>query len=84
MTFSNQKSPTKPAVEDGEAIIEEEEEVIRNDLDEVDGDVKSPHHLMMSAERDSGNCCHDECRYECNVHYTHNFLIIIKCKNMVK
>ena len=70
MTFSNQKSPTKPAVEDGEAIIEEEEEeVIRNDLDEVDGEVKSPHHLLMTAERDSGNYCHDECRlYECNVH----------------
>ena len=83
MTFSNQKSPTKPAVEDGEAIIEEEEEVIRNDLDEVDEDVKNPHHLLKSAERDSGNCCHDECRYEC-IMYTHNFLIIIKCKNMVK
>ena len=56
MTFSNQKSPTKPAVEDGEAIIEEED--VRDDLDEVD--IKNPHRGLrrISADcRDSGNNC---------------------------
>ena len=56
MTFSNQKSPTKPAVEDGEAIIEEED--VRDDLDEVD--IKNPHRGIrrISADcRDSGNNC---------------------------
>ena len=60
MTFSNQKSPTKPAVEDDEAVVEEEE-VFRSDHDEVDGDVKIPQHLRMSAERESGTLCQHEC-----------------------
>ena len=67
MTFSNQKSPTKPAVEDGEAVIEEED--VRNNLDEVDGDIKIPQHLgsrRVSAERDSGNNCQSINAEKCN------------------
>ena len=56
MTFSNQKSPTKPAVEASEAVMEEEE--VRDDLDEVDGDVKNPRHLGNGrVSGDSGNYC---------------------------
>ena len=57
MTFSNQKSPTKPAVEDGEAIIEEEDG--RDDLDDVD--MKNPHRgirrISADCSRESGNNC---------------------------
>ena len=55
MTFSNQKSPTKPAVEDGEAVIEEED--VRDNLDEVDGDIKIPHSGIRRISADSGNYC---------------------------
>ena len=55
MTFSNQKSPTRPAVEDGEAVIEEED--VRDNLDEVDGDIKIPHSGIRRISADSGNYC---------------------------